>query len=126
MTAAKKSQPFDFSGVAKRLFDAHKDLERLEGADVTFEQMADRVSRAGARNFAPSQISNYQKGKDRPALDLLVAYGRVTNRDPGWLAFGSESGAPKEGRAQDAVKPGSLGEDITAPAVKQPAKRRAG
>lgn len=103
--------------VSRRFLVAHIHLMSQVGARVTLQELADRTSKAhGKRRFTQGQMSEYQKGTTAPSLEVVWAYAKATGVDPGWLGFGTGSGAP--------APPGFSGVP-DAPATPAPGKRGA-
>lgn len=82
---------FDAGALGRRLWAARKDHERREHRDVTFEEFAERVSKMLGRQIQAPQVSDYEKAKHAPKLDTILAWARVCDVDPGWLAFGEDA-----------------------------------
>lgn len=110
----------DLTGVGMRLGLAHVHLMGQLGARVTLAQLAERVSREhGERSFAAPQMSDYQKAKAMPPLDVIAAYAKACGVDPGWIAFGASTAAPAPN-----VRAAELSLPTTQPA-KKPRRNRA-
>lgn len=85
----------DRNALKTRLFDARHHVERAIREDLTWEQLAERISAAhGGRTFTGRQVWAYEKGKPIPTMDVVLAYAQACGVDPGWLAFGDASKAP--------------------------------
>jgi transcriptional regulator with XRE-family HTH domain len=77
-----EAQSFDTRAFGERVFQARKALEADARADISKEEMGQRVGVAGAT------YGRWEKGEDKPNLDRLVALAAVLGVQPAWLAFG--------------------------------------
>lgn len=85
---------FDYKAVGRRIFQAHRRAELESGEKITFGDLAEMCTAAGKRLTA-GQISEYEKGEVPPKLEIVAVLAKALAVDPGWLAFGSGSGAPE-------------------------------
>jgi len=47
--------------------------------------------------FSKVNVSRWERGKAAPSLSVILAIGELVGADPGWIAFGSASGARQPG-----------------------------
>ena len=56
-------------------------------------------ARSTLAGFSKVNVSRWERGKAAPPLRVIQAIGELVGADPGWIAFGEGSGAPKPGFA---------------------------
>lgn len=66
-------------------------------ADLSLDELAEKVTKVLKREVSKAMLSQYQTGQSPPKFDTLEAYAKVCHVDPGWLAFGASSRAPEPG-----------------------------
>lgn len=82
--------------LGQRILLAHLDVARREGRRIPQGEFGRMVADAMGRPepFSNAVVSEWQSDKKVPPVDVLAAIARVAGWDPGYLAFGDDSGAP--------------------------------
>ena len=78
----------DETGIKERLILEMVNIYGRNGAGT-------RLSKAVG--VSTGQASRWESGKNIPSLGMIVKISRALGLDPGWLAFGDLSRAPREG-----------------------------
>ena len=79
---------------ADRYRDAFKHLEFRERLDITNQEMAERVADILHRPAVTGASASRWKTGSVPDLGVIGALAEICGVDPGWLAFGEQTGAP--------------------------------
>ncbi|MGH7271786.1 MAG: helix-turn-helix domain-containing protein [Polyangiaceae bacterium] len=114
----RRAQVFDWIALGRRLWAARKDHERREHRDVTGEEFAELVSKCRGQTVQGPQVSDYERGKHAPKLDTILAWAKVSEVDPGWLAFGDDA-VGRRLEVQTPRAPMPVGKRATTPAAKR-------
>lgn len=94
MVVKRKREPWRLA-IAERCVEAHLRYQQSVLRHVTRTELAERMSEVAGQRFEPTQVSSYQNAGVTPPYPVLLAYAKACLVDPGWLAFGNESLAPK-------------------------------
>jgi transcriptional regulator with XRE-family HTH domain len=77
-------------GLRTRLKDAQQGFGLfVAGREVQQKEVAEMAG------MEEGTVNRYFRGETIPPLDTIVALARVLQVDPGWIAFGEDSQAPK-------------------------------
>lgn len=105
-------------GFKKRFFEATLEYGRVEGEMWTPEILGEKVAKEmhGKKKdkpFSASSVSRWKSGVI-PNVVTVAAMARVLHVDPGWLAFGEFSKAPRPGASSSDVDPdvGRIADEI--------------
>jgi len=97
--------------LGRRIFLCRNVLRIAAGASVSQEAFGRLVAgrclshpnnsdpRSTLAGFSKVNVSRWERGKAAPPLRVIQAIGELVGADPGWIAFGEGSGAPKPGFA---------------------------
>jgi transcriptional regulator with XRE-family HTH domain len=92
---------WDATGFRQRCFEARLFWERRNKRRLNQTELAELVRKAGGKKVSQSTISDWLNAVTVPGVDDIQALARAFGDvDPGWLAFGDASKAPRPGHDQ--------------------------
>ena len=83
------------TGFSDRLRRARGLWQWREGRQLTQMELARLYRKASGESITQSSISDWLNGISEPTLLDILYLSRILGVDPGWLAFGDYSGAPR-------------------------------